>query len=842
MAQQEVKLRITTDASGAITGIRKASDELKRLESASGSVTGMIRQHWAGIASAITVSGIAALGRGALETMEQIDNLSQRVGMSAESLQVYQYAAKLADVENETLSKGLMKLSKNMYDAASGSQEMSSNFQKLGLSATDNAGQLRTTDVMLEGIAERFSHMKDGTEKTALAMKLFGKSGAELIPLLNEGSKGLNRMGEEAKKLGIVFSAEDAARAEEFNDNIERIEVTFKGVATKVMGEVLPALLNVSESFIKNIKDGDGLRQTVEGLGTAFKALVSFGMGVVAAFDIIGTALAGIAVKAENFVTAIRESKDIILSPGIGWSGKAAMLKESWSKGIADIGLGADLEAKLQSYGSMIEAVWEKKGKSVKPPGPPSGGKPGIDTAGLAEISRIIDKMGGADLKLASDDFHRKLARQTEDVRQFTVAYHDLSDTVRPGLELERQVAKVDDLTAAFEDYGRIVDQVYGRQMEMQRDLTAELVNCGLKQADVSKQAAGITETEVRHNEARLASYRSYYDELKKMQKGFYDVAVKSANDMAKIEKDMVAGSNQTARLQQAIRSRAVPAGNELEQYYNATAQLDQELTQAMAQSGEERVRVLGDIQRRYAELAKEINVTETQRQLVIGSNWGSSDFQDVAVTKTVRTFEEVYQRVAGIGEAIRQTQEQMWVEASSTRDRAIAAYEGLIQPLREVEGSIIGVQYTIADLDNLLASQRTLTVDVSGALSGLNMVIDRMNTINSISTTRVSGYSHVGRSIVDTGSSEGVWEANAAEVYGSYASGTDYVPRTGLYRLHQGEKVVPASQNVNNSRSVSVTFGDIVIQGGTEKDARQLARQLAPAIRSELRKINFIQ
>ena len=63
--------------------------------------------------------------------------------------------------------------------------------------------------------------MEDGAGKTALAIKLFGKSGADLIPLLNQGRAGIKELTDEAAKLGIVISTETAAKAEQFNDTLK---------------------------------------------------------------------------------------------------------------------------------------------------------------------------------------------------------------------------------------------------------------------------------------------------------------------------------------------------------------------------------------------------------------------------------------------------------------------------------------------------------------------------------------------------------------------------------------------------------------------------------------------
>jgi len=502
MAEQEVKLKITTDASGAITGMKKVSDEMKRFESTSGSISGMIKRHWASIASAITVTSIVTLAKSALDQMDNVSKMSQKVGVSVEALQGYQYAARLADVESETLSKSLAKLAKNMYEMASASG--SSPFRELGLSVTDSIGHLKTTDVMLEEIAEKFSHMKDGTEKTALAMKLFGKSGAELIPLLNAGKEGLQEMREEAEKLGIIFSAEDAARAEEFNDNISRIEMTFKGIATRVTGEVLPTLLNVSEAFIKNIKEGGGLKTTVEGLGDAFRILVSFGIGVVAAFDIIGTAIGGLAVKAEGFMTAVTQSKDILLQPGwaMSWSDKAGMLKKTWGQATADIGLGDDLEKKMQAYGSMIESVWDKAGKGkIKLPGAGGGGTAGGSAGANDELSQAMiswrEKIEA--MNPSVDRFDRQLMNLEKEANKLALKFGE-QQWILEGLAKGQYFIE---MAREMEETKRILDALYDTEKRYR-----ELVQTGeLRKTDINRQS-GLTALD---KERRILEEQSRY-------------------------------------------------------------------------------------------------------------------------------------------------------------------------------------------------------------------------------------------------------------------------------------------------------------------------------------------
>jgi hypothetical protein len=65
-------------------------------------------------------------------------------------------------------------------------------------------------------VAEKFSRMQDSTTKTALAIQIFGKGGAALIPFLNEGKEGLERLRQVSDDLGLTWQQKDITAAKEF--------------------------------------------------------------------------------------------------------------------------------------------------------------------------------------------------------------------------------------------------------------------------------------------------------------------------------------------------------------------------------------------------------------------------------------------------------------------------------------------------------------------------------------------------------------------------------------------------------------------------------------------------
>jgi len=210
---------------------------------------GLVGRAVAGIGVA-AAGAFAFLAKGQLESMDNFAKLSQRTGVAVELLSGYAHGAKLSGIETSDLAAAFAQLSKRMFDAAGGSKEQIRAFQGLGVEFRDARGNLRPLDAMLGDIAERFSKMPDGAQKSALAMEVFGKSGAALIPFLNQGRSGLEEARKEAARLGLVIGGDTAKAAEEFNDNLSRMGGLLRGVAAKELAGILPLLGDATNAFL----------------------------------------------------------------------------------------------------------------------------------------------------------------------------------------------------------------------------------------------------------------------------------------------------------------------------------------------------------------------------------------------------------------------------------------------------------------------------------------------------------------------------------------------------------------------------------------------------------------
>ena len=249
-----------------------------------------------GLAAAAVLAGtaIAAMTKQAIDSADQLNKMSQATGISTEALSELQYAASLSDVSIDQLSTNLRKLQKAQADAARGSETAAKAFKALGLSATNADGSLKDSDELLLEIADKFATLEDGAAKAALAQELFGRSGAAMIPFLNQGRKGIEALRKEAQQFGLVVTTEAGQAAEQFNDNLTRLGAVGRGVANQVQQALVPTLNVLTEKFIESSKAGGSLQAASLLLADTLKLLVSGGVIVKSVFQQLGRVIYGV--------------------------------------------------------------------------------------------------------------------------------------------------------------------------------------------------------------------------------------------------------------------------------------------------------------------------------------------------------------------------------------------------------------------------------------------------------------------------------------------------------------------------------------------------------------------
>ena len=249
---------------------------------------------------AVAFTAISAGAKKAINDLDRIGDVSARIGVGVKALQELGYAAAQSGTSAETLEKGLSKLSRTMAESAAGGEAQQALFKALGVSATDAAGKLRPVEDVFTDLAEKFRQYKGGAGEVKIATELFGKAGAELIPVLDLGAKGLRAAGDEASIFGVVLGEDVVAQAQVFNDNLDKLKTLLNGVFNDIAKDLLPSLVSLSQLFIDNAK---AARESADGFS-------------LLPYVIKGVIISGIAVKniIESITDVLAFGVDIVMA------------------------------------------------------------------------------------------------------------------------------------------------------------------------------------------------------------------------------------------------------------------------------------------------------------------------------------------------------------------------------------------------------------------------------------------------------------------------------------------------------------------------------------------------
>lgn len=263
------------------TDLTKFNEGIKLAEERTRNATGKITEYTNKVGVALTAMGAvvtAAYGvmiKSATDYSDEIYTVSQRTGIAVETLSQLKYVADQTESSFEAVATSFRFLSRNIYEAELGTGKAGDAFRALGINIRDSSGQLIKSEEAFLQIADRFKNLTDNTAKTALAMEIFGRGGQSIIPILNLGSEGIQRLSDEAKKLGIVLTADNAKAIDEFTDSMKTLRAAMLGLGLEATKILMPALENIIKEATKFLIT---LREWTEAHPKLSKAIVEFGL------------------------------------------------------------------------------------------------------------------------------------------------------------------------------------------------------------------------------------------------------------------------------------------------------------------------------------------------------------------------------------------------------------------------------------------------------------------------------------------------------------------------------------------------------------------------------------
>jgi hypothetical protein len=396
----------------------------------------------AALAAAGFAAGFVGVGqgfdvlRGAIAVADQVDELSARLGISTEKLSGLGFAAKLTGTDLEKIGTALPKLSAKI---ASGSEI----FAEMGIEVEDANGNLRDSVELLPEIADLFKALNNDTLEQALAMELFGKSGAELLEFLNLGSAGIDDMAARLDTLGGTIDGETAAAAAAFNDQLDELKIGAQAFALQIAAELLPDLMELSGGMRTFVADGENARNTADGLSASF-AILGGGIGVITdLFQWMGTTIGGLTAGADGLYNSLAGIVNL------DWD----RMREGW--GLANIGADAAYNAFFLGDTETGASLYDSAG----------------NTSPFANVTSRVSSMSERDQRLAR--------RRAERMREAEERLLNGTFGAQSGGSAKRGQPAMTDEQRAAEQLAKAYDALIDRQAERLAQLAAELETGG---------------------------------------------------------------------------------------------------------------------------------------------------------------------------------------------------------------------------------------------------------------------------------------------------------------------------------------------------------------------------
>jgi hypothetical protein len=353
-----------------------------------------------GIGGMVTAGATAALAPilGAAKVFADmggpLTDMSARTGIGVEALQELGFAAKMVGGDMTSIEPFIRKMQKTLGEAAGGSALAAEVFDDFGLSVS--AMLALSPEDQLKVIADKLAGIADPAKKTAAALEIFGKSGTGMLPMMAEGSAGMERFALEARKAGIVLSKDDVAAADALGDSMDKMGMAMKSAYAKIGAALAPALTDLAEKIVilvaaagNWIRENSGLITTIAmvaaGIGAAGIVIAAVGgamnvLGTIAgaisiafslasaAIGIMGTVLAAVLSPIGLVITGVVAAGAAILyftglgGKALGWlggvfGGLAKTAKESFG-GIKDALAVGDFALAAKILWTTLKSIW----------------------------------------------------------------------------------------------------------------------------------------------------------------------------------------------------------------------------------------------------------------------------------------------------------------------------------------------------------------------------------------------------------------------------------------------------------------------------------------------------
>lgn len=323
---------------------KKFGESLKSAGAIAGKVAlGLGAMGVAGVGSAVMMANKFA------DTTDRIDKMSQSLGFSKSGFQEWDYILTQNGTSIDSLGAGIKTLRTRMDESITGTGKGSDAFKQLNISATDSTGALKTQEQMFEETVRALQGMEDGTKKAMLAQELFGKSGADLLPLLNGTADSVEELKNKANEYGMIVGDNAIAAGVLWADTMDTGKRAIGGLFNTVAGKALPTLQKFLQMGVDNMPK---LQQKISSaMSIAGNVLTWVGDKGMIAFNAVRDAIKGNQPTIEKLREVASDFGGVIINafekaqPYIEW-----FVTEGIPKGVDAVSGLVEQAIKLYSY------------------------------------------------------------------------------------------------------------------------------------------------------------------------------------------------------------------------------------------------------------------------------------------------------------------------------------------------------------------------------------------------------------------------------------------------------------------------------------------------------------
>lgn len=517
----DVRVKLTAEGvAEVVNAFKRIQDEAEKARKAGDSGSGglgkvgdtasKLKNILVGLGAVRVASTFVGMVKGSIELADTLGKLNQKTGVSVATLSTLSFGARTADVEQAALNGSMVKFARIMDEYDQGAKGVRDATKNLFGDAKALAGL--NQDQRFLKIADALAKLEPGARRTGLAIQYFGKSGAELLPLIDDlGNGGFDRLREKAEKLGIVVDDNLAGAAQRANDAMKDLETTIQGMVMQFTTGLMPALADASEAFGDAITGGGG----VDALKLLGEFVGGFITGLTGGFIRLGVHVAEVFSGIASVATRTFELLSNLAR---------GRFKGSWDQFARDVkrdsdAIAAELTAKIQRATAKLEGRLYESRIAEKPK---LDGSSSEDAAAAAARKKAADE-AKREAEKEAKELERRQEQQRKASMQLTAAQQDYNARVAAAELKDQEAAEKErydqGLTSLREYYSNRLalaerqgkaetDALYAKILELQNAPLGKDELPDERQAQVIKASADL-QVKVLENEAAIKALRS---------------------------------------------------------------------------------------------------------------------------------------------------------------------------------------------------------------------------------------------------------------------------------------------------------------------------------------------